>query len=92
MNTDTQNTSLSPQNLAPISVLKRQRRPHGKIAELPKALRDQIDQMLDEGLSYRKVAEKLKASGSDLPQGPISKSSISRWQDNGYPILPLRHT
>jgi len=84
MNTDTQNTSLSPQNLAPISVLKRKRRPHGKIAELPKALRDQINQMLDDGLSYRKIAEKLKASGADLPQGPISKSSISRWQDNGY--------
>jgi len=84
MNTDIQNTPLNPQNLAPINVLKRKRRPHGKIAELPKALRDQINQMLDDGFSYRKIAEKLKASGSDLPQGVISRMSVLRWHDNGY--------
>jgi len=84
MNTDIQNTSINTQNLAPISVLKRKRRPHGKIAELPKAIRDQINQMLDDGLSFRKIAEELKASNANLPEGSISKSGISRWHDNGY--------
>ena len=84
MNPDTQNSIPTVQNLAPISVLKRKRRPHGKIAELPKSLRDQINHMLDDGLSCRKIAEKLNASSAELPKGPISKSSISRWHENGY--------
>ena len=84
MNPDTQNSIPTVQKLAPITVLKRKRRPHGKIAELPKALRDQINHMLDDGLSCRKIAEKLNVSNRDLPKGPISKSSVSRWHENGY--------
>jgi len=84
MNPDIQNTSTSPQDLSPISVLKRKRRPHGKIAQLPKALRDQINEMLDDGLSYRAISQKLKASRADFPKGQISRMNISRWKDNGY--------
>ena len=85
MNADSENHSSNPiQDLAPIAVLKRKRAPHGKIAQLPKTLRDQINQMLDDGLTYRKISQKLQASGAEFPKGLISPMNISRWKQNGF--------
>ncbi len=59
------------------------RRPHGKIAHLPKPLRDQINQLLAGGRTYPEIIAELQNSQPPLPY-PISPQNLSRWKDNGY--------
>jgi hypothetical protein len=63
----------------------RKRLPHrrGKVARLPKLLRDQINQMLRDGHSYHHILEKLKTI-PDAATIPISKQNLSRWKFGGY--------
>src|ERR1051326_1422428 len=68
----------------PTDDAKEERRSHGKIAQLPKVLRDQINTMLDDGLPYEAIIARLKRSTDPPLPYPISKMNLSRWKDKGY--------
>ncbi len=51
----------------------------GHVARLPKALRAQINQLLDDGFSYRAVREQLGDIGKHL-----TNDNIRRWKKGGY--------
>src|SRR5215472_4106239 len=51
----------------------------GTIARLPKNLRDNINQMLDDGLPYAQVIRKLGPDGKGL-----ETSHIGSWKKGGY--------
>ena len=52
----------------------------GTIAHLPKTLRDQINEMLDDGVPYTAIRQHLGEHGNDL-----TKDSIGRWKrGSGY--------
>src|SRR4051812_31259145 len=59
--------------------------PHrrGKIARLPKAVRDQINQMLRDGAAYETIIQKLNSTPGILPY-PISQHNLSQWKRGGY--------
>jgi hypothetical protein len=61
------------------------RRPrNGKIARLPEALRNQINQMLEDGLPYKAVLATLRdAAAAPLPYA-ISEMNLSNWRRGGY--------
>src|SRR6266480_1910598 len=59
-------------------------RPHDKIARLPKVLRDLINSMLDDGVAYRAIVERLQQSTDPPLPYPISEMDISRWKNGGY--------
>lgn len=54
-------------------------RRNGKVARLPKTLRDRINKMIDDGIPYAQIIEQLGEDGSGL-----SISNISRWKEGGY--------
>jgi hypothetical protein len=56
-----------------------QHRGNGKVARLPKPIRDQINQMLLDGLSYAEVIERLGEQGKDL-----RTDNIGEWKRRGY--------
>ena len=56
------------------------RRPCNKIARLPKAIRDQLNFLLADGLPYEIVIEQLGEPGKAL-----TKMDISRWMHSGHP-------
>src|SRR5580765_8621041 len=66
---------------------KSKRRPRGKIANLPKVLRDRVNAMLDDGFTYGQIIEKLKQSTDPPLPYPISEMNLSNWEDHGYPAL-----
>lgn len=51
----------------------------GSVARLPKELRDQINQKLDDGFSYNVICDHLRAEGIEL-----SQHAIGRWKKGGY--------
>ena len=55
----------------------------GKVARFPKALRDQINQMIRDGSSYSAIIQKLKSS-PETASLVISKQNLSRWKLGGY--------
>ena len=55
------------------------RRRRSLIARFPKAIRDQINQMLDDGLPYAAIRQRLGDLGTAL-----SDDSIGRWKIGGY--------
>src|SRR5436190_17504372 len=55
------------------------RRRTGTIARLPNTVRDQLNQMLLDGIPYRQIIEKLGEDGKDLNEGHISE-----WKKGGY--------
>jgi hypothetical protein len=65
-------------------------RGNGKIARLPKVLRDQVNRMLDDGVSYKAIIEKLEQSTDPPLPYKLLEINISRWKDNGYQRY-LRH-
>jgi hypothetical protein len=65
-------------------------RGNGKIAQLPKVLRDQVNRMLDDGVPYKAIIEKLEQSSDPPLPYKILEMNISRWKDNGYQKY-LRH-
>src|SRR5438445_11701733 len=54
-------------------------RRNGKVARLPVALREQINQMLDDGVPYKAIIEKLGEAGKHL-----NEDNISNWRLGGY--------
>jgi len=56
-------------------------RPKGKIARLPKNLRDQINTMIRDGVPYPAIIDQLDLS--TLPN-PISEQNLSNWKNAGH--------
>src|SRR6266480_3230521 len=54
-------------------------RRNGKVARLPQALRDQINHMLDDGVPYKTIIERLSDAGKHL-----NEDNISNWRLGGY--------
>ena len=59
-------------------------RGNGKVAGLPKILRDQVNRMLDDGFSYKAIIGKLEQSADPPLPYKLLEMNISRWKDNGY--------
>ena len=56
---------------------------NGKIAHLPKAIRDQINVMLRDGAPYPEIRRKLRELGNpDL--NSISKQNLHNWKNAGH--------
>ncbi len=55
------------------------RRPRGKIAKLPYAVRTKLNELLDEGFIYREIIPLLGPEAAH-----ITESDISRWYKSGY--------
>jgi hypothetical protein len=51
----------------------------GNVARLPRALRDQVCEMILDGLTYRQIIENLGDAGKDLNEGHITS-----WKGGGY--------
>jgi hypothetical protein len=56
-------------------------RRNGKVARLPLALRDQINRMLDNGLPYKAIIEKLGPVGQHLNEDNLSNWRLGGFQD-----------
>jgi hypothetical protein len=62
------------------------RKPRGKIASLPKARREEINRMLEDGATYKTVADHMNATHNlDL-----NTSNVGNWFDDGFQQY-LRH-
>ncbi|HWX18672.1 MAG TPA: hypothetical protein VN578_02085 [Candidatus Binatia bacterium] len=55
---------------------------NGKVARLPASTRDLINGMLEDGLSYPAIIDKLQTAGC-LPY-PLSEMNLSNWYHGGY--------
>lgn len=56
------------------------RRPTGKVARLPRAIREQVNLMLDEGHTYRRITQRL----AELGYPGFSHHNILRWKKGGH--------
>jgi len=54
-------------------------RRNGKVARLPSPLREQINQMLDDGVPYKTIIERLGEAGKHL-----NEDNVSNWRLGGY--------
>jgi hypothetical protein len=57
---------------------------NGKVARLPEATRNSINEMLDDGVRYRDIIDKLQRSGAGLLPYSISEMNLSNWFRGGY--------
>lgn len=66
---------------APLSVHQpaRRGRPNGKVARLPKAVRDQINGWLLDGLSYPEIIQRLGPQGKNL-----TPNNLSQWKKRAH--------
>ncbi len=56
----------------------------GHIARLPKALRDKVNSMLDDGATYGAIIEELnKSTNPPLPH-PVTEDNVGTWKEGGY--------
>ncbi len=55
------------------------RRRNGNVARLGKAVRERINEMIEDGVPYLQIVERLGEDGKGL-----SESNLSRWKDGGY--------
>ena len=62
-------------------------RHNGKIARLPKALRDKINTLIQDGYCYPDIIEKVGEAAKDL-----NPMNLSRWKDSGYKDWVLQQT
>src|SRR6266850_2138848 len=60
-----------------------QRHRRGSVARLPKQLRDQINNLLRDGLPYRVILEKLRATCPNPLLDAVKELHISRWRSRG---------
>ena len=67
----------SPPAPAPVILAPKRR---GKIARLPKALREQLNLMLDEGATYREIIEWLDNNGHP----GFNQNNLYHWRYGGY--------
>src|SRR5689334_11194470 len=56
----------------------------GKVARLPKVLRDQVNSLLDDGFTYKAIIQKLNQSTNPRLPYALSEMNISRYKDNSY--------
>ena len=56
----------APPDNAPEALIHFERRGNGKIARLPKPIRDQVNQMILDGLTYPEIIQCLAENGKDL--------------------------
>src|SRR5262245_28988287 len=61
------------------SPLKSPRRRRGAIASFPKRVRDQLSQMLLDGVIYKEIARQMTTQGH-----PLSEQAVSRWARGGH--------
>src|SRR5258708_6898916 len=61
-----------------------QHRRVGKIARLPLATREHINRMIEDGLPYRAILEKLSQSSTAPLPYPISEDNLSTWRLGGF--------
>jgi hypothetical protein len=57
---------------------------NGKVARLPEAIRNQINRMLDDGMPYRAILEKLRESHPEGLPYSISDMNLSNWFHGGF--------
>jgi hypothetical protein len=57
---------------------------NGKVARLPAQLRLRINQMLDDGLSYRSILEKLRQDADNPMPYTLSEMNLSNWFHGGF--------
>jgi hypothetical protein len=62
-------------------------RRNGNVARLPKAVRDQLNLMVQDGVPYAQIIQRLGDAGKTL-----SISNVSRWKDGGYKDWLLERT
>ena len=71
---------MAPSELpSPKQAVKPTRRPRGKIAHLPRNIREQINFMLSDGLTYAEVIERLGEAAKHL-----NEDNIGRWHAGPY--------
>src|SRR6266850_4905487 len=70
-----QATSASPESDAPTYNHSRT----GRIARLPKELRDKVNQMLLDGVPFRRIIESLGGDGKE-----INEDNVGDWKKGGY--------
>src|SRR2546425_3139198 len=79
--TDADGRSRTVKNDRPTSAVRIfNRRLSGKVAALPRQVRDVVNSMLDDGHSYDEIVEKL----AELGYPGFNVKNISRWKLNGY--------
>ena len=54
----------------------------GKVARLPYATRERINQLIEDGFPYKSIIEKLTEDA--LLPCPISEENVSNWRLGGY--------
>jgi hypothetical protein len=79
MNTEASLTNDQILDSPPESVPVLDHRGNGKVARLPKAIRDQINHWLLDGLSYTDIIERLGEPGKHL-----NADHLSEWKKRGY--------
>jgi hypothetical protein len=57
---------------------------NGKVARLPEATRNQINRMLDDGMPYRAILEKLRESNPEGLTYALSEMNLSNWFHGGF--------
>ena len=62
-----------------LQVCQSKSRRNGKVARLPLVLREQINRMLDDGVPYKAIIERLGDAGKHL-----NEDNISNWRLGGY--------
>jgi hypothetical protein len=83
METDPAPENPTPENPTPElsapGLPEHKKRPRGKIARLPPPVREKLNQMLDEGLPYGEVLNRLALDVQD-----VTEMDVSRWYKNGH--------
>jgi hypothetical protein len=77
-------TTSTPPDITILPPAESEHRGNGKIARLPKVLRDQVNRMLDDGVPYKTIIEKLQQSTDPPLPYKFLEINISRWKDHGY--------
>src|SRR5689334_17317307 len=82
----------APASALPVAFLSPRRKPRGKIAELSKNQRDLINQLLDDGATYKAVCAEMAKQAVKL-----NPENVSNWFNTGYQVhvdhqLWLTHT
>ena len=60
------------------------RRRTGKISSLPIQIREQLNLMIQDGVPYHCIIEKLQSPGAPPLLGTITENNLSDWKDGGY--------
>src|SRR2546421_11844157 len=80
MNQDDQKTEPEAPHPAPQSLeFGSTDRRRGKVARLPKSVRDQINVMIQDGVTYLEIIERLGPDASAL-----NEQNLSSWKSGGY--------